>query len=164
MATHSTSFRILNPLRGLAFDPVGLSYLLPRVGWEFGQPSADHSRAIAMILALTGYEACAEDMVATGLATHYIGGPFKLNLLERTLCELNSYENSALYANFSTFYGREDEREDINAPFYNVAVANLIQNLSEYDAAGAGEYACKMSDEMDDEMMRLMCRAQCSGL
>jgi len=115
LATHSTSLKILNPLRGLAFDPVGLSYLLPRLGWEFGQTSREYSKACGVLLALTGYEANAEDMVATGLATHYIGSPYKLNILE------------------------------------NVAVGNLIQHISEYDAAGADEYGCYLQDDLDEE-------------
>jgi enoyl-CoA hydratase/carnithine racemase len=168
LATHSTSFQILNPLRGLSFDPVGLSYLLPRVGWEFGQPSAEYSSAIASILALTGYEANAEDMVSTGLATHYIGGPFKLNLLERALSELNSFEYQSLVAPPKRLYGRKlDEVDgiipgegvgvgagmgsDVNAQFKNVAVANLIQHVSEYDAAGADEYGVHLRDDLDDE-------------
>lgn len=36
---------VLNPLRGLAFDPIGLSYLLPLVGWEFHQPSAPSTKS-----------------------------------------------------------------------------------------------------------------------
>jgi len=152
LATHSTSFRILNPLRGLAFDPVGLSYLLPRVGWEFGQASSAHSTAIAFMMALTGYEANAEDMVSTGLATHYVGGPFKLNLLERTLSDLNSWDYQALFPPEKILYGRENEaRPDINDPFKNLALANLIQYVSEYDAAGADEYGVYLKDDLDDE-------------
>lgn len=151
LATHSTAFRILNPLRGLAFDPVGLSYLLPRIGVEFGQPSSQHSIACAFMLALTGYEANAEDMVATGLATHYVGGPYKLNLLERALSDLNSFENQSLHAAPKNFYGRHDFKPDINDLFKNVAVANLIQHVSEYDAAGSDEYGCYLRDELDDE-------------
>lgn len=152
LATHSTSFRILNPLRGLAFDPVGLSYLLPRMGWEFNQASANHSRACALMLSLGGYEANAEDMVATGLATHYVGGPYKLNLLERALAELNSYEYMQLFPKPKKLFGREDEKkEDRNNEFKNVPVANLIQHLSEYDAAGAQEYGVHLKDELDEE-------------
>ena len=154
LATHSTSFRILNPLRGLAFDPVGLSYLLPRVGREFRQPSSDHSYAIAGMMALGGYEADARDMVATGLATHYAGGPYKTNLLERALSDIHSSEYQSLHPKPTGLYGREDDWrgvEDINVHFANVAVANLIQNVSEYDAAGADEYGCKLGDMLDDE-------------
>mmetsp|Transcript_33980 Transcript_33980/g.71467 ORF Transcript_33980/g.71467 Transcript_33980/m.71467 type:complete len:428 (-) Transcript_33980:7-1290(-) len=152
LATHSTSFRILNPLRGLAFDPIGLSYLLPRMGWEFAQPSREHSIACAFILALTGYEANAEDMVATGLATHYVGGPYKLNMLERALSNLNSYENQPLYPAPKKLYGRENERKiDRNDEYRNVAVGNVVQYVSEYDAAGANEYGVSMADDLDDE-------------
>lgn len=159
LATHSTSFRMLNPLRGLTFDPVGLSYLLPRVGWEFRQPSSTCSSAIASILSLTGYEANAADMVSTGLATHYIGGPFKMNLLERALADINSFEYQNLIAPPKTLYGRNKkynnggdyEDDDVNSQYRNVAVANLIQHVSEYDAAGADEYGVHLRDDLDDE-------------
>mmetsp|Transcript_37685 Transcript_37685/g.80501 ORF Transcript_37685/g.80501 Transcript_37685/m.80501 type:complete len:606 (-) Transcript_37685:36-1853(-) len=152
LATHSAAFRVLNPLRGLAFDPVGLSYLLPRVGWEFNQASSEHSAAIARILALTGYEANAEDMVATGLATHYVGGPHKLNFLERALMDVNSHECQPLHPKPKKLYGQEHEKKyDINEIFHNVTVANVIQHVSEYDAAGASEYGCYLKDELDEE-------------
>lgn len=154
LATQATAFRVLNPLRGLAFDPVGLSYLLPRVGWEFHQPSAQHSAACACLLALAGYEADAQDMVATGLATHYVGGPYKLNLLERALSDLNSFENQSLHPPPAYFYGTDPatkRKADVNDHFRNVAVANVIQCLSEYDAAGAHEYGCSLRDELDGE-------------
>ena len=152
LATHSTSFKILNPMRGLAFDPVGLSYLLPRLGWEFGQTSKQYSKACGILLALTGYEANAEDMVATGLATHYIGSPFKLNILERGLSELNSFASQALRPKPRSLHGREEnDTYDVNQDFRNVAVGNLIQHISEYDGAGADEYGCYLKDELDEE-------------
>ncbi|KAL9184594.1 hypothetical protein ACHAXT_012564 [Thalassiosira profunda] len=140
LATHSTAFRMVNPARGLSFDPIGLSYLLPRVGFEFNQPSAEHSWAIACMLALGGYEANAEDMVATGLATHYVGGPFKLNLLERALGDLDTCSG-----------GRTSRFTTATWSFYNVPVANAIQHLSEYDAAGADEYGVYLKEELYDE-------------
>jgi enoyl-CoA hydratase/carnithine racemase len=154
LATYSTSYRVLHPLRGLAFDPCGLSYLLPRIGQEFHQASSNYSMSIAAMLSLTGYEANAQDMIATGLATHYVGGPYKLNLLERALMDINSREYQNLHPKPSGLYGREDDwggETDINLHFHNVAVGNLIQNLSEYDAAGADEYGCYLSDMLDDE-------------
>lgn len=152
LATHSTSFRVLNPLRGLAFDPVGLSYLLPRVGWEFNQPSADYSHECSLLIALGGYQANAEDMVATGLATHYVGGPYKLKMLERALCDLHSFEYQSLWPHPQKLYGREDEyKEDINDKFMNVPVANVIQHLSDFDAAGAQNYGAHLKEELDEE-------------
>jgi enoyl-CoA hydratase/carnithine racemase len=152
LATHSTILKILNPLRGLAFDPVGLSYLLPRLGWEFSQTSREYSKACGVLLALTGYEANAEDMVATGLATHYIGSPYKLNILERGLSELNSFAGQALRAKPKTLHGHQhNDAYDVNGDFRNVAVGNLIQHISEYDAAGADEYGCYLRDDLDEE-------------
>ena len=111
----------------MSFDPIGLSYLLPRVGFEFNQPSSAVSWAIACMIALGGYEANAEDMVATGLATHYVGGPFKLNLLERALSDIDTFEYQSLVPHPKKLYGREDEPlYDRNVEFYNVPVANAI--------------------------------------
>eukprot|EP00804_Cyclotella_cryptica_P031225 CCRYP_020313-RA/>CCRYP_020313-RA protein AED:0.13 eAED:0.13 QI:0/-1/0/1/-1/1/1/0/593 len=154
LATDATSFRILNPLRGLALDPVGLSYLLPRLGYEFAQVEvARHAWGCGLLLALTGFEANHADLVSTGLATHYIGGPYKLNMLERGLMDLNSYDGQRLKRNPKKYYGHEHEvtGPDINDQYRNVAVGNLIQNLSEYDAAGADEYGCYLRSELDDE-------------
>jgi enoyl-CoA hydratase/carnithine racemase len=106
------------------------------------------------MLGLTGYEADARDMIAAGLATHYVGGPYKLNLLERALMEINSREYQNLHPKPSGLYGREDDwggETDVNLHFHNVAVGNLIQNISEYDAAGADEYSCHLKDMLDDE-------------
>ena len=155
LATDSTSYRMLNPLRGLALDPVGMSYILPRLGWEFRQPSADHSVGCGLMLSLGGYEANAADMVSTGLATHFIGGPYKLNLLERALSEIDSYASQSLHPSRKTKYGHEHEvQDDINDQYKNVAVGNLIQHLSEYDVAGANEYGCTVPD-LDDDGMHL---------
>ena len=71
MATQESSFRVLNPSRGLSLDPVGLSYMLPRLGQEFKQPAAAF-KGCGMILGLMEYEADASDMVETGMATNYM--------------------------------------------------------------------------------------------
>ncbi|KAL7473805.1 hypothetical protein ACHAXS_014452 [Conticribra weissflogii] len=192
LATRSSSYSILHPLRGLSFDPVGLSYLLPRLGWEFDQPSAPHSVGCAILLALGGYTANGVDMVATGLATHYVGEEAKLNLLERTLSELESWGEQRLLPDGKRLYGREDEygnegeerfhnypgdggRENVsrngtyrgdpmhfadfkNQQCKNVAVGNVIQHLSEFDVANAGEYGCPIakSDLEEDDYGNLV--------
>ena len=153
LATDATTYRILNPLRGLSFDLVGLSYLLPRLGLEFNQTSIQpHAWGCALLLSLAGYEAQPSDLVSTGLATHYIGGPYKLNMLERGLMDLNSYHGQRLKRDPRKFYGHEDEgRSDINEEYRNVAVGNLIQSISEYDAAGADEYGSYLVNDLDEE-------------
>jgi hypothetical protein len=110
--------------------------------------------SIAAMLGLTGYKADERDMIAGGLASHYVGGPYKLNLLERALMDINSREYQNLHPKPSGLYGREDDwggETDVNLHFHNVAVGNLIQNISEYDAAGADEYGCHLKDMLDDE-------------
>ena len=154
LTTDASAYRILNPMRGLTLDPVGLSYLLPRCGQEFAQKSVtEHAWGCALLMALVGYEANAADLVSTGLATHYIGGPHKLNMLERGLMDLNSYDCQRLKRNPRKYYGHEHEYSgpDVNSEYRNVAVANLIQNISEYDAAGADEYGVYLKDELDEE-------------
>jgi enoyl-CoA hydratase/carnithine racemase len=154
LATDATSYRVLHPLRGLTLDPVGSSYSLTRCGREFRQKTVmQHSWGCALLVALTGYEANAVDLVTTGLATHYIGGPYKLNMLERGLMNINSYDGQRLKRNPRRLYGHEHEvtGPDINDEFRNVAVGNLIQSISEYDAAGADEYGCYLKNELDDD-------------
>lgn len=122
-------------------------------------------------------------MVATGLATHYVGEERKLNLLERALSELESWGEQRLLPDGKRLYGREDEygnEEDFRRNFgnwggktrdgsyrgdpmnfakfknqqcKNVAVGNVIQHLSEFDVANAGEYGCPIakSDLEEDE-------------
>ena len=153
LVTDGTSYRILNPLRGLTLDPIGLSYLLPRLGIEFNQTSIQpHAWGCALLLSLMGYEAQPSDLVSTGLATHYIGPPYKLNMLERGLMDIHSYDGQRLKRNPRKFYGQEDQvHRDVNEEYRNVAVGNLIQSISEYDAAGADEYGCFLSNELDEE-------------
>ena len=75
-----------------------------------------------------------------------------LGMLERTLMDLNSWDYQALFPPEKILHGRENEpRPDINDPFKNLLVANLIQYVSEYDAAGSDEYGVSMKDDLDDE-------------
>jgi len=142
IATEQTHFRILNPSRGLTFDPVGFSYILPRLGHEFRQASAEY-RGCGDILALTGYEANANDMVETGLATHYMEHPTSvMGMLERTLSQLPPW-NQQNYTKVPTKteaqrqqlqYVPPEEQPDHNARFRNVAVASTIHAFTNYHA------------------------------
>jgi enoyl-CoA hydratase/carnithine racemase len=141
LATPDSRFRITNPMKGLSLDPIGLSYILPRLGWEFQQPSAHFP--LGSILALSGYVADGTDMVESGLATHYIDSPRSIELLERALSQLPPYNQQTLRKNPTTRYGytgSEDNLKDVNAQYRNVAVANIIHASSAFDAAGQ-EYA-----------------------
>lgn len=156
LTTDASAYRILHPLRGLTFDPVGLSFLLTRLGsstsFHHNPTLQQHTWGCAILLSLIGYEASPSDLVSTGLATHYIGNPFKLNMLERGLMNINSYECQALKRNPKKLYGHEHESTvDVNDPYYNVAVGNLIQSISEYDVAGAQEYGVYLKDDLDEE-------------
>lgn len=132
LATENTSFRVMNPSRGLSFDPIGLSFILPRLGWEFQQPSADYV-GCGLILALSGMEANVDDMMKTGLATHYIGSASKLGQLERSLSDLSPWNQQDLLKQRPRFYGQAERTNDVNKDFRNVSVANLIQTFSTYD-------------------------------
>jgi len=137
LATTDSRFKIMNPLRGLSLDPVGLSYVLPRLGWEFHQPSAHFP--VGSVLALTGYEADDSDMIETGLATHFIDSYRKMGTLERSLAELPPYDQQILRKDPIKQYGKTDSnrnRQDVNTQYRNVAVANLLDVLCTYDAAG----------------------------
>lgn len=137
LATSDSRFRIENPLRGLALDPVGLSYVLPRLGWEFDQPSAQYPAG--SILALTGYEADASDMVETGLATHFINSFGQFGSLERALSQLDPYGQQCLQRDPPTLHGANKKtgmnKVDVNKKYRNVAIASLLSSFSTYDAA-----------------------------
>jgi len=155
LATSDSRFRIENPLRGLALDPVGLSYTLPRLGWEFDQPSAHYP--VGSILALTGYEADASDMVETGLATHFITSFSKFGVLERALAQLDPYGQQCLQKDPPTLYGADinsgKNKVDVNSKYRNVAVASLLESFSAYDAAGqeVGDVNFMHQRQMDED-------------
>jgi enoyl-CoA hydratase/carnithine racemase len=137
LATSESRFRIMNPLRGLSLDPIGLSYVLPRLGWEFQQPSASYP--VGSVLALTGFEADASDMVETGLATHFMDSVGKLGSLERALASLAPYDQQRLIKEPAKRYGDSVQnrfKTDINARYRNVAIAGLMHSVSAYDAMG----------------------------
>lgn len=143
MATAGSSFRIMNPLRGLSLDPIGFSYILPRLGREYAQHSAKYP--VGSVLALTGYECDGHDMVETGLATHYMNSHRKLATLERALSEFLSFEQQALVPEPVKTYGLEDRPApsrggyrpyNVNGKFRNVTVSTLMMAASDYDALG----------------------------
>jgi hypothetical protein len=137
LATSESRFRIMNPLRGLSLDPIGLSYMLPRLGWEFQQPSANYP--VGSVLALTGFDADASDMVETGLATHFMDSIGKLGSLERALASIAPYEQQRLIKEPAKRYGDNVQnrfKTDINARYRNVAIAGLMHSVSAYDAMG----------------------------
>ena len=140
-ATPDSRFQISNPCRGLSFDPIGLSYILPRLGWEYRQSTAHYP--LGSILAMTGYVADGLDMVECGLATHFIQEVEDLALLERSLAELPPYHQQGLkkkpiqkYGHVSNESSSGSRLQDVNAQYRNVAVANIIHSVSDFDAAG----------------------------
>ena len=154
IATEQTHFRILNPSRGLTLDPVGFSYILPRLGQEFKQPSAPYV-GCGLILALMGYEASPSDMVETGLATHYMENPTAvMGTLERTLAQLPPWNQQTYTKNpvkteaerQRMHYVPPEERPDHNARFRNVAVASTIHAFTSYRADGASSWDYETED------------------
>jgi enoyl-CoA hydratase/carnithine racemase len=136
MATKESTFRIMNPGRGLSLDPIGLSYLLPRLGKEFRQPAGDF-KGCGIILGCMGYEADASDMVETGLATNFVDTPVALGLLEQTLSEVPPWNQQAITKLPMRFHGDPEPQKDHNAEFRNVAVADAVHSFSSYRADGA---------------------------
>jgi enoyl-CoA hydratase/carnithine racemase len=140
LATRETSFQITTPRMGLSFDPVGLSFALPRLGREFSQPSKKYP--VGMLLAMTGYQASAEDCMETGLCTHYIETPLVLGDLENTLAQLPPYQQQTIVKSPIRFQGQSvvawsGSSVDPNRSFRNVSVADTIQCYSDYCASGA---------------------------
>mmetsp|Transcript_777 Transcript_777/g.930 ORF Transcript_777/g.930 Transcript_777/m.930 type:complete len:506 (+) Transcript_777:89-1606(+) len=132
LATDNTSFRIVNPSRGLSFDPIGLSFILPRLGWEFQQKSAEFV-GCGMILALTGMEAKVHDMMKTGLATHYIESSTKLSVLERSLADLLSWDQQGIRKPRPQIHGRPKSEDDASEEYRNVGVAYLVDSFTSYN-------------------------------
>ena len=167
LATDETSLRILNPSRGLSFDPIGFSYILPRLGWEYDQESKQYS-GCGMIMALAGYEANCHDMVETGLATHLIGDSGILPILEEDLATLPSWDQQGLVLKPRQYYGQSSNRNyqnhhqqqqkqnylqqqlqrnptpthshDVNGKFRNRSVAHLIEQISDVSADSSNEF------------------------
>jgi hypothetical protein len=133
----------------LSLDPVGMSYLLPRLGMEFNQPVAKY-RGCGMILALMGYEADHNDMLETGLATNYMETPVALGLLEHTLSEIPPWCQQGLLKNPMRFYGDPPVMTDHNAAFRNVAVADAVNCFSSARADGTDVWVRYDEPSFDD--------------
>jgi enoyl-CoA hydratase/carnithine racemase len=148
MATDETCFRILNPSRGLSFDPVGLSYMLPRLGREFAQPGAQYP-GCGLILALLGYEANAADMMETGLATNFMGSATGVGYLEEALAEIPPWNQQEITKRPIRYYGDDSDPPDHNAVFRNVQVATAVHCMSKYRADGAEMWETTTGDHHD---------------
>lgn len=158
LATPDTSYQILHPRRGLSLDPTGLSWWLPRVGQEFGQDDATQFAAgCALILALTGYRATAEDLVDIGLATHLVpDAEHTVPSLERHLMDTVPWNQQAIikepkkyegdFQKAQNRYGIYADHYDHNADFRNVQIANIVDSIAEYSADGVDI----LSQENDD--------------
>jgi enoyl-CoA hydratase/carnithine racemase len=133
LATRETSFRILNPSRGLSLDPVGFSYILSRLGWEHEQRSSKYP-GCGMILALCGYEANSFDMVETGLATHLVSDSDILSTLEHNLASIAPWNQQKLVQKPKHFYGQAPPR-DANSSIRNVNIAYVIEQMSEHSVS-----------------------------
>lgn len=150
LASPDTCFAVLNPSRGLAFDPIGLSFILPRLGVEFNQP-ADQFPGAGMILALTGMHASAEDMMETGLATNYIESVSTLGSLERTLGDLLPWNQQGLQRKPFRNHGEPEPKEDVNAEYRNVGVAGVMNAFTAYQAAGGEMWGMEKENYMPGE-------------
>ncbi len=151
--TNVASFTIRHGFKGLSFDPLGFSFFLPRLGWEYDQVSANFP-AIGQILALTGYKADERDMIETGLATHYMEGSVQdiMGYLEWALEHVPSYERQRLVPDPVMSYG-QTRSGDINFQFRNQALATTLYAMTEYNASGYEMPS--FLDYDNDEKMRI---------
>ena len=88
LATERSSFQVLHPTRGLTLDG-GLSFVLPRLAFGLSI-NKGNDLPVDKVLALTGYEANCYDMVASGLASHFMNWG-KAVMLEHELSEMNPF-------------------------------------------------------------------------
>ena len=115
-----------------------------------------------MILALTGYEADAFDLLETGLATNFMESPKQsLGSFERTLAEIPPWNQQGLLKKPIRFYGQHESaavespsdrimrsiQSDHNAQFRNVAVADAVHCFSSYQASGAEMWDTRDEDD-----------------
>mmetsp|Transcript_30654 Transcript_30654/g.72333 ORF Transcript_30654/g.72333 Transcript_30654/m.72333 type:complete len:562 (-) Transcript_30654:969-2654(-) len=176
LATEESSMAILNPSRGLSFDPIGYSYILPRLGWEFDQESKKYS-GCGMIMALAGYEANASDMIETGLATHLIGDSGILPILEEELATLPAWNQQGLVRKPRQLYGQSrnlqnqnrhqqqqnylqqqlqsqrptpNQFHDANGRFRNRSIANLISQISDVSADISNDFPFDFTSVYED--------------
>jgi enoyl-CoA hydratase/carnithine racemase len=141
LATPETSLTIKNPSKGLSFDPIGYSYILPRLGWDHQQTSS-HYPGCGMILALSGYEANSYDMVQTGLATHLVSDMGVLPILEEELATMLPWNQQSLTKPPRRFYGDHDTiRKDYNADkIRNKQLAYMIDQITDLSADPSNEF------------------------
>ena len=176
VATEESSVRILNPSRGLSFDPIGYSYILPRLGWEFNQESKNYS-GCGMIMALSGYEANSYDMIETGLATHLIGDSSILPILEEELATLPPWNQQGLVRKPRQMYGQNsslhnqnrhqqqqnylqqqlqsqrptpNQFNDVNGKFRNLSVAHLMSQISDVSADSSNDFPFDFTSIYED--------------
>lgn len=131
LATDETSFSILNPSRGLALDPIGLSHILPRLGWDFQQHTARYP-GCGILLACSGMEANCHDMLYTGLATNYMNSIRRLGPLECVIASIYPWNQQALFKPEKLIYGQDPLPFDENEPARNCQIANAVEAASTY--------------------------------
>jgi enoyl-CoA hydratase/carnithine racemase len=136
MTTDETSFSILNPSRGLALDPIGLSYILPRLGWDYKQLSAKYP-GCGILLGCSGIEVSCHDMVYTGLATHYMNSIRRLGPLERAISETVPWNQQALFKAEPLVYGQLPLGFDENEPARNIQLGSVIEAATTYSVFDA---------------------------
>ena len=176
LATEESSVRILNPSRGLSFDPIGYSYILPRLGWEYNQESKKYS-GCGMIMALSGYEANSSDMIETGLATHLMGDSGMLPILEEELATLPPWNQQGLVRKPKQMYGQNSSLQnqnrhqqqqnylqqqlqsqrptpnqfsDVNGKFRNRNVGLLMAQISDVSADSANDFPFDFTSIYED--------------
>lgn len=151
IATDAARFTIRHGFKGLSFDPLGFSFILPRLGWEYDQLSANYP-AIGYMLALTGYQADERDMVETGLATHFMAGSVQdiMGYLEWALEHVPPFRRQMVVPDPVVSYG-QTRTGDINFPFRNHALATTLYAITEYNASGY-ELPSYMDYKVDEQM------------
>lgn len=146
IASEQTHFQIRNLSRGLTFDPVGFSYILPRLGQEFKRPAAK-LKGCGYIIALMGHQATPDDMIEIGLATHYMENPtVVMGDLERALALLPPWEHQRVIRTPSQSEAErqrhnyetpgEFNRRDPHLFARNVSLAATIADFADHSAMG----------------------------
>lgn len=118
LTTRHSTLSLQNARRGLALDPIGLSYLLPRV--------SDVGATLGLILSLTSLPASSDDLLEARLATHSLESTHGISILEDMLGQLRPWNQQGFLKKPLSYYGDPESQHDFNSAYRNVGVAEAV--------------------------------------
>eukprot|EP00586_Coscinodiscus_wailesii_P021914 CAMPEP_0172496894 /NCGR_PEP_ID=MMETSP1066-20121228/94667_1 /TAXON_ID=671091 /ORGANISM="Coscinodiscus wailesii, Strain CCMP2513" /LENGTH=470 /DNA_ID=CAMNT_0013269433 /DNA_START=66 /DNA_END=1478 /DNA_ORIENTATION=+ len=168
----SATYRVTNPRRGLSFDPIGLSFVLTRLGVDDDDDVlSDLSLAMGRMVSLGGYEMSGTEMVGVGMGTHLVyppgDGDEMVNLLEYELGNLTSFESQVFLerprvTQAEATYRKQnaiwDDDDLVNQKYKNQTVHELLRDMTDGVSSKVGEVdivtiAAMLKDTLERESL-----------